>query len=307
MKMKLFLTAVGLSLFLFSCQKDELNKVPVADAGSSQVTQLPIDSITLVGKGSDADGRIVAYLWSKVSGPGNPAIMNPGSASTIVKGLTAGLFLFQLMVTDNEGATGVDTVSVQVTPSQTQTLSLQPDRNPNEVHIWGNNSGLEGSAPGQNEIGATSWTYNGATVGQRGLVKFDLNQIPSNATILSAKLTLYSNPSPNNGDLVHANAGPDNTTLIQRVTASWTPSLVKWTNQPASTTQNQVVVPHTNSPFLDLFDLDVTSVVQSMVNTNTNYGFLVRLQTEVPYNSRIFCSSFYPDAGKHPKLVIQYK
>jgi hypothetical protein len=307
MKMKCYLSVIAFSLVLFSCQKDELNKVPVANAGNLQVTQLPADSITLVGIGSDADGKVVAYLWSKVSGPGSPVIINPGSPSTLVKGLTAGWFLFQLMVTDDKGATGVDTVSVQVLPSKVQTLTLQPDRNPNEVHIWGNNSGLEGSWFGFSEIGAASWTYNGAIVGQRGLVKFDLSQIPASATILSAKLTLYSNPTPGNGDLVHANAGPDNTTLIQRVTASWIPSQVKWNNQPTSSTQNQVVVPHTNSPYLDLFDLDVTSMVQAMIANNTNYGFLIRLQTEAIYNSRIFCSSYYNDAGKHPRLVIQYK
>ena len=143
-------------------------------------------------------------------------------------------------------------------------------------------------------------------VGQRGLVKFDLSTIPANATILSAKLTLYSNPTPNNGDLIHANSGPDNTTLIQRVISTWTASTVKWTNQPSTTSANQIVVAHTSQPFLDLVDLDVKAMVQSMIASNSNNGFMIKLQTEAIYNSRIFASSFYGDATKHPKLVIEY-
>ena len=135
---------------------------------------------------------------------------------------------------------------------------------------------------------------------------FNLSSIPANATILSAKLTLYSNPTPQNGDLVHANSGPDNTMLIQRVTSSWIAANVKWTNQPSVTIANQIVIPHTSQPFLDLVDVDVKALVQPMVTGNVNYGFMIRLQTENIYNSRIFASSFYSNQSLHPKLVVEY-
>src|SRR6185436_4212386 len=97
-----------------SCSRDEdiTNSLPLANAGPSQNVTLPFNNITLTGTGSDQDGQIVAYLWSQVAGPGSTIITNPGSASTTVSGFSAGNYIFQLMVTDNAGATGVDTVSI---------------------------------------------------------------------------------------------------------------------------------------------------------------------------------------------------
>jgi hypothetical protein len=57
----------AITLFISSCKKDDdtpPNKVPVVDAGSSKTITLPIDSVTLTGTGTDADGKVVAYLWS---------------------------------------------------------------------------------------------------------------------------------------------------------------------------------------------------------------------------------------------------
>jgi len=52
-------------------------------------------------------------------------IDNAGYLSTKVSELKEGIYLFQLMATDNEGATGVDTVSVIVF-KPVVTLTLQP-------------------------------------------------------------------------------------------------------------------------------------------------------------------------------------
>jgi hypothetical protein len=57
---------------------------------------------------------------------------------------------------------------------------------------------------------------------------------------------------------------------------------------------------------LDLVDMDVTAMVSRM-QTNGNYGFMIQLQNEATYNSRIFCSSKFNVAAKHPKLVIVYE
>jgi hypothetical protein len=208
------------------------------------------------------------------------------------------------MVVDDKGATAVDTVSVHVQPAVGVLVSFQPSANPNEVHIWGNATNKEGSHAGATELGASSWTHDGVVIGQRGLFQFDLSGISPNATIVSAKLSLFSNPTPLNGDLVNPNGGTNNAMLIQRVTTPWTASAVRWINQPATTTSQQVLIPHTNQTSLDLIDVDVTSLVQSMLNAN--YGFMIRLQTETIYNGRVFASSFHPVTSKHPKLVIVY-
>src|SRR5438552_3521154 len=90
--------------FFLSCEKDNdssANQLPTADAGSSGSITLPVDNVILTGSGTDADGKVVAFLWSEVSGPNAANIINPGSPSTPAKGFMEGTYLFQLMVTDD--------------------------------------------------------------------------------------------------------------------------------------------------------------------------------------------------------------
>jgi len=135
-------------------------------------------------------------------------------------------------------------------------------------------------------------------------VKFDLSALPANAIITSARLTLYSNPTPLNGNLIDANYGADNTLLLQRVTSNWNTSLT-WQTQPSTDASTQIVIPHTSQAMLDITDLDVTPQMRAMQQFG-NYGFMLKLQNEVIYTSRIFCSSKHSNASKHPKLVIMY-
>jgi hypothetical protein len=104
----------------------------------------------------------------------------------------------------------------------------------------------------------------------------------------------------------HPNNGTDNSLLIEQITSPWLVSNVSWQNQPITTTTNQIVVPTTTQFFSDLDSPDVTVLVSSMVNNNADYGFFKRLQNEVIYTSKMFCSSKYSGSTKYPKLVVQY-
>lgn len=86
---------------------------PVANAGIDQTITWPGSSVSLSGSGTDADGVIVAYAWSKTSG-GAATITNPASQNTSVTGLFPGSYQFQLQVTDNSGQTGTDNMTVTV-------------------------------------------------------------------------------------------------------------------------------------------------------------------------------------------------
>lgn len=187
----------------------------------------------------------------------------------------------------------------------TKKIVLAPINNPNETNI-GIYNGAEASNHVSPEEPLCAWTIGGLPITVRNLLKFDISKIPSADSIVSARLILYADTIPLNGDLIHANYGADNSIVVQQVAEPWTTASVTWFNQPGAFSANQVTVPSTPNPFGNL-DLDVKGMVSSMVRSGNNYGFKLSLRNEVIYTSRIFCSSYYPDTSRRPKLMITYK
>jgi gliding motility-associated-like protein len=94
---------------------ENTNQTPVANAGGNQVVSLPTNSVTLNGTGSDLDGTIASYEWTKVSGPA--ATLTPNQNVVEITELVEGIYVFRLDVTDNLDAIGSDLVNVNVTSS----------------------------------------------------------------------------------------------------------------------------------------------------------------------------------------------
>jgi hypothetical protein len=93
------------------------NQAPVANAGNNQTITAPLNSIALNGSSSfDPDGTIIYYGWNQVSGPSTAALTNGETTTPTVSGLIVGTYAFQLMVTDNNGSTSYDQVTVTVQP-----------------------------------------------------------------------------------------------------------------------------------------------------------------------------------------------
>ncbi|MEO8569832.1 MAG: PKD domain-containing protein, partial [Ginsengibacter sp.] len=90
------------------------NIAPVANAGSDQLITLPLNTITLTGSGTDTDGYIVSYAWTKVSGPSSGTIINPNLAVVAINNLIEGTYQFELQVTDNSGATAKNAMQLTV-------------------------------------------------------------------------------------------------------------------------------------------------------------------------------------------------
>jgi hypothetical protein len=97
-----FLSALMINTLLVSCAKEyscegcrELNKPPLANAGTDQVITLPTDSGSLDGtNSSDPDGTITEWVWRKISGPAAFNIAMPSESKTVVRNLVVDTYQF---------------------------------------------------------------------------------------------------------------------------------------------------------------------------------------------------------------------
>jgi RHS repeat-associated protein len=88
--------------------------LPIADAGPDKFVGLASNSTSLTGIGTDSDGTITSYLWTQVSGPNTAVLSESTMASASISSLVVGTYVFRLTVTDNDGATGIDEVTIMV-------------------------------------------------------------------------------------------------------------------------------------------------------------------------------------------------
>jgi len=134
------------------------NIAPTANAGADQTITLPTNSVSLTGSGTDPDGTIVAYAWTKIAGPTAGVITTPGVANSTVTGLVAGTYQFELKVTDNSGASASDVVQVIVNPAANvpPTANAGNDQNVtlpiNSINLTGSGIDPDGT------ITAYAWT-----------------------------------------------------------------------------------------------------------------------------------------------------
>lgn len=94
------------------------NTAPIASAGSDQSVDEQ-NMVTLDASGSaDSDGSISSYLWSQTAGT-TVTLSDPSSIAATFTSPTVtqpDTLTFSLTVTDNDGATATDSISVNVTP-----------------------------------------------------------------------------------------------------------------------------------------------------------------------------------------------
>ncbi len=116
-----------------------VNQTPVANAGNNTVLTLPTNSTNVTGTGSDVDGTITKYLWTKVNGPTTFTLANANAASTNLTNLVQGTYVFRLTVTDNRGATASDekTILVNAAPIANAGISQEVTLSANEAILNG--------------------------------------------------------------------------------------------------------------------------------------------------------------------------
>ncbi len=128
------------------------NILPIANAGSDIYITLPVNTTTLAGSGTDADGTIASYNWVKITGPATGTLVNATTATATASGLEQGVYAYQLTVTDNAGGIAKDTVLVTVNAQSQVTqkinVNIYGGSNPYNITQWNNwnmNAGLSSS------------------------------------------------------------------------------------------------------------------------------------------------------------------
>ncbi|HEX5001860.1 MAG TPA: DNRLRE domain-containing protein [Bacteroidia bacterium] len=136
---------------------------------------------------------------------------------------------------------------------------------------------------------------------KRGLIQFDLSSIPSNATVISAYLSLYAYNLPGVGG--HQVAAYSHTYLYALYQA-WDEATVTWDNQPGYSYANYTEFPVADSVDQDFLDIDVRNLVQSSVSfPASNFGYLL---SQGNGGRLVFGSSENPDPLLRPKLVVTW-
>jgi hypothetical protein len=202
---------------------------PVANAGNNQTIVLPTNSATLSGSGSETNGSIASYAWTRVSGPTVPTFSNASSPSTTVSGLVAGTYSFKLTVTDALGVTASATVQVIVNPAPgpgTPTVNAGSDQTitlpTNSVTLSGSGSETNGAiasyawtrvsgptVPSFGSAGSASTTVSGLV---QGTYWFELTV--TDAVGVSASATVEVTVNPPVAGAPSANAGSNQTITL---------------------------------------------------------------------------------------------
>jgi predicted esterase len=134
------------------------NQLPIANAGPNQT--ISADSTDLNGTASsDADGTITAYSWTQVSGPSTANINTPASSQPGIGGLVPGVYVFSLVVTDNNSAASTNSATVQIT------VTAPPADRLMKVNVYG----------GDNPYLSGNWNNWNVTAspGSSGLLNYD--------------------------------------------------------------------------------------------------------------------------------------
>lgn len=119
-----------------------VNQPPTVNAGLDRTVTMPVTNVTISGTASD-DGSIASILWTRVAGAGT--IVSPTSLTTDISGLAVGINTFRLTVTDNQGVSASDQMSVTVL-SATNTLPVVNAGPDQTITLPTNSVTLNGSA-----------------------------------------------------------------------------------------------------------------------------------------------------------------
>jgi hypothetical protein len=282
------------------------NISPVANAGTNQTITLPTNTVSLSGSGTDADGTAVIFFWTKISGPAADTILNANSASTSLSGLVQGVYLFELKVTDNNGAIGRDTMQLTVNAAgnispvanagTNQTITLPT----NTVSLSGSGTDADGTISSYNwtkSSGPSAGTITNSTSAAttvtglvQGVYVFQLKVTDNNGATATSTMQVTVNAAAVINIAPVANAGSNKSITLPVNTASLAGSGTDadgtitnylWTKIAGPSTFNIV---NAASPVTDVSGL-VQGVYQFELKVTDNNGAIGRDTMQLTVNA----------------------
>ncbi len=209
----------------------------------------------------------------------------------------------------------ITVAGIRITKAQI-TVNLSPSKDayllmslrPGSEYMGNTNYGT------QIKFNSGEWTSGGYRVKERSIIDFNFSIIPQGAVIQEAKLSLYAmQPQPNDeykhvSYIIRQNSSyKSNASYLERVTGSWTETGVTYNSQPTTSTANRVLLPQSTTSDQNYLNVDITALVQDIVNNpSSSFGLLLKLQTEQYYTRMAFCSKDHSDPSRHPQLTITY-
>jgi gliding motility-associated-like protein len=201
------------------------NQPPTASAGPNIALSLPVNSTNLIGSGSDPDGSIATYNWTKVSGPA-ASITNQNTTVLSLSDLNEGVYIFRLTVTDNAGLTASSQAQITVLPaSVNQTPNVEAGNDititlpTNVLNLVAQASDPDGSiatyqwvkllGPTVSFIGENSATFSLSNLVE-GVYTFEIIVADDDGSVASDEVLVFVLPVGANQPPV-VNGGPDKT------------------------------------------------------------------------------------------------
>ena len=283
--------------FMYFGKEDASTNVPpVARAGNDISITLPVNYTTLDGTASsDADGAIISYAWSYISGPAQYNIVNNAAASTTLNNLAQGIYTFRLFVTDNRGATAADTIQVTVNPGPPPPPNVPPvARAGNDIVITLPVAAttLDGSASTDSDGSIVSYTWSkiggpaSFNIVNTGIATTPLNTLAQGVYLF--RLEVADNTGATAADTIQVtvNAAPPPPANVPPVARAGNdivitmPVVATTLDGNGSTDSDGSIISYTWSKISGpaSFNIVNTGIVTTALNTLTQGVYLFRLQ-----------------------------
>ncbi len=269
------------------------NIAPKADAGDDQTVDEQTQ-VNLSGTGTDSDGTIASYSWSQVDGE-SVTLSDSGEASASFDApiTTSQLTLnFRLTVTDDDGATDTDDITIQINPvNAAPVINLDAEKSVNERDI------VELTAEANDNDGSITTIIWTQTQGE-SIELIDSDTLIANFTapdveqdtIYSWELSVTDNEGETSKSTINVTVNPFYPTLdtksITLSASAFTNADIDTSNFDVSAFDSEVkLVPSTN-PILELSDANEGQLI--FVSDESDNLITVAFVNTVAYESGEF-------------------